>query len=154
MGGFARRALAPAATAALVFAALAACGADEPQPPRGCTEPADIARALQAAPRAVSLPGGSRISACVHRARSDGDLQRVGSVLTQVADALAARATAEGAALQLGYLIGAARRGARDTAGIHVELVRRLEQAAPPSSARAPARRAYRAGLAAGRRTG
>ena len=35
-----------------------------------------------------------------------------------------------GANLQLGYLLGAAERGARDTNGIHTDLLRRLSTAA------------------------
>ena len=41
-----------------------------------------------------------------------------------------ARAGDAGAALRLGYLVGAARRGAKRTAGIHAELQRHIERAA------------------------
>jgi hypothetical protein len=53
-------------------------------------------------------------------------------VLTRAADHLPAEARTgdAGAALRLGYLVGAARRGARHTAGIHAELQRHIERAA------------------------
>ena len=60
--------------------------------------------------------------------------------------------------LQLGYLLGAAERGADETEGIHAELIRRLTAAAryspdnrPPSAAFL---RAYREGFDAGQRRG
>jgi hypothetical protein len=95
------------------------------------------------------------LSTCIERARADAEIQTVGSIYTRVADELAARARASnGAALRLGYLIGAARRGARRTSGIHEELVRRLEQTVGLGGP-APARRpSFNRGLAAGARTG
>ena len=70
-----------------------------------------------------------------------------------------ARVDPGGAAnLRLGYLLGAAQRGAASTGGIHVELLRRLAVAARYSR---PARplpavffRTYRRGYRAGRRRG
>jgi hypothetical protein len=145
--------------AALVLAlapATAGCGEDEDALPRSCLAgPAQVSAALRTAPGEVALPGGARLSTCVERARGDADIQAVGAALTGAADDLAARVHAsDGAALQLGYLVGAARRGARDTAGIHEELVRRLEQAAGVDGAPARRRAAYRRGLAAGQRHG
>ena len=58
------------------------------------------------------------------------------------------------AAVQLGYLVGASRRGAKHTSGIHDELVRRLEQAVGVGGAPAARRAAYRRGLVAGERRG
>ena len=62
------------------------------------------------------------------------------------------------AALQLGFLLGAAERGADDTAGIHSELVRRLEAAAKysPGDRPLPRRleRAYEGGFEAGQVVG
>lgn len=97
------------------------------------------------------LADGASIAGCVERARNDGQLQDVGSALSTVADDLASRA-AHGdaaAATQLGYLVGAARRGAARTNGVAAELVRRLEQAGGEAS---PAPLA--SGLRAGERNG
>jgi hypothetical protein len=92
----------------------------------------------------------------VDRARSDGDLQSVGAVLTQAADQLLRRAVrAPGAALELGYLIGAIERGGQRTNGISAELVRRVEQdGGALERGRAVTISALRQGLAAGRASG
>lgn len=141
---------------ALAAVGIAGCGSDPASPPAACAaRPAAVSAALRAAPGPVRLADGTRLSTCVARSTSDAALQDVGLALTPAADALAADLpTSDTAALRLGYLVGAARRGARHTGGVHVELVRRLEQAAgiggPP-----PARRAaYRRGLAAGEARG
>jgi hypothetical protein len=108
-------------------------GADEPPFDAACTASARaIERALERAPAPVTLASGTRLSDCVSRARSDADLQNAGAVLTRAADDLAARAQRGDAhaALGLGYLVGAARRGAARTSGIHAELRRRMERAA------------------------
>ena len=77
----------------------------------------------------MTLARETRLSECVRLAQADADVQTLGASYTRAADDLARRTSASSqAALQLGYLIGAARRGARHTTGIHVELVRRLEQ--------------------------
>jgi hypothetical protein len=124
--------------ALLALVALAAgtagCGAGDPPPlDAACTESsATIERALARAPQPVTLATGTPLSQCVSRARSDADLQTAGAILTRAADDLADRAQrgdAE-AAVGLGYLVGAARRGAAHTAGIHAELQRRVESAA------------------------
>ncbi len=95
--------------------------------PAACSEgPDSILRALTRAPAAVRLGDGTRLSECVERAFSNGEVQELGFALTPAADRLAARRTT-GAALQLGYLVGAVRRGASQTNGIHSELVRRME---------------------------
>jgi hypothetical protein len=91
----------------------------------------------------------------VERARSDADIQTVGTVLTRTADVLGrAMDRSDEAALQLGYLIGAVRKGARHTNGIHQELVRRVEQAIGLDGPPAPRRAAFDRGLAAGERSG
>jgi len=109
-----------------------ACGADHRPLSDACTQrPETIERALATAPGPVALTDGTRLSECVVRARSDADLQSLGLVVTRAADDLAARARNDArAAIALGYLIGATRRGAAKTNGIHAELVRRVEQAA------------------------
>ena len=144
--------------AALAVIAVDGLGcADRERPlPAACTEGRQaIVVALRVAPGPVVLRGGTRLSTCVERARGDGEIQTVGSIYTRVADELAVRARASnGAALRLGYLIGAARRGARRTSGIHEELVRRLEQTVGLQGP-APLRRpSFNRGLAAGARSG
>lgn len=141
---------------ALVLVALVAagCGAQAPTLAETCLEasPAAVAAALRAAPGHVALSDGTRLSSCVADGRTDGDLQGVGETLTATANRLARRAADDGAAaLQLGYLVGAAERGARGAAGIHFELLRRLEHAVGADNA--PERHVadYRRGLRAGR---
>jgi hypothetical protein len=121
------------ALALFAAAALAACGATSAPLDEACLGSAGaIERALARAPQPVTLPSGTRLSQCVANARSDADLQNAGAVLTRAADHLsaAARAGDTGAALRLGYLVGAALRGARRTAGIHAELQRHIERSA------------------------
>jgi hypothetical protein len=149
-----------AALLALPLAALAAgCGArDVPAPHAACTaSPGAIMQALARAPRPVTLDDGARLSDCVSRSTNDAELQETGRVLTRVADDLALRAQAGDlvAATALGYLVGAARRGAARTAGIHAELQRRVERAAAFLEEGGPrAAAALRRGLRAGRATG
>jgi hypothetical protein len=136
--------------------AVLGCGNDDRPMPQSCVQGAGpITNALGRAPRPVRLVDGTPLSTCVERARSNGDLQNLGAVLTEVADALAVRAPkSDRAALELGYLVGATRRGAARTSGIHEELVRRLEQAAGPSGVPAARRPAYARGRSAGARAG
>jgi hypothetical protein len=142
----------PALALALVAAALAASGCGDDRPPLStlCTEgEGPIARALRRAPGQVALADGTRLSQCVANARGAGDLQNFGVVVTRVADRLADRAGDDpAAALRLGYLIGAAERGAAHTEGIHAELVRRLQVTARrlPPEAQPPLERGRRAG--------
>ena len=144
------------AAAAAVLAAVipaAGCGKDERPLPAACTRGSHaIAAALKHAPGPVRLAGGTRLSTCIERARSDADLQTVGAVYTQVADSLATEAPRDDrAALQLGYLVGAVRRGASKTAGIHYELERRVEQELNGVDAGSPEfTRGERAGEASG----
>jgi hypothetical protein len=58
------------------------------------------------------------------------------------------------AALQLGYLVGAAEKGAEKTQGVGLELSRRLEQAIGINGPANPRRAAYERGLDAGKRSG
>ena len=135
-------------------ALLAACGAGgEPLDDACLSSPRTIERALTRAPRPVTLATGTRLSECVANARSDSQLQDAGLVLTRAADHLAAAAKAgdASAALRLGYLVGATRRGAARTAGIHAELQRRVERAAAFLDAGGPR---VVAALARGRRAG
>src|SRR5262245_19243054 len=112
-----RRIAALLALAALGATATAGCRAGDPPPPDAqCTvSPGVIERALARAPQPVTLSTGTRLSECVSHAQSDAELQTAGAVLTRAADDLADRAKGGDtqAALGLGYLVGAARRGAK-----------------------------------------
>lgn len=114
--------------------------------PFGCrAHSSAYVRALDAAPGAVRI-NDVRISDCLVKDASPGDVQELGETLLETAIVLAAKEHGE----PLGYLVGAVRRGARGTQGIHDEIVRRLEQEAGPL-ARTPY---YRRGLRAGRTSG
>lgn len=149
---------------ALVLAALlsglAACGCGGPgdSTPVACLEGTKAyLRALERAPGEVRLEGGTPISDCLAENQQAGDLATVGLAMVTAATRLnsEARARPGGAAnVELGYLLGAAKRGAADTEGIHAELIRRLVVAARYSPAGRPLppafRRAYRHGYDAG----
>lgn len=147
-----RRSTRDVTTAFVVLAALApGCGgATQPVPPSCLSGPQDIERALVSAPGPVALPDGTRLSQCVARATSDGDLQNVGLVFTRAADDLALRISEHQSALRLGYLIGATRRGALHTAGVATELARRVEQDARLGGASPDTTSALHSGLTAG----
>lgn len=146
--------LASVLAAAAVVAA--GCGDRQPALPSSCVEGAEpIVAALKTAPGRVALSDGTRLSTCVERAREDADLQNLATLYTRVADELRRRAGArKDAALQLGYLIGAARRGARHTNGIHLELIRRLAQTVGLDGMPPATRASYRRGVAAGTSSG
>ena len=133
---------------------LAGCGSSEPDAlPLACSaEPASIVRALQRAPAAVTLSDGTPLSRCVRiAAQRDGDLQALGVTLTRAADELRPVArTDASAALRLGYLVGAARRGAAQTPGLATQLARRLEQVATLGAGTEAPRRELRRGIGLG----
>jgi hypothetical protein len=145
---------------ALALAALAAgCGSgDNSTTPVACLEGAGAyLRALQGAPEKVELNGRVEISECLVENQPAGELATVGEAMVEVATRLNAQARAEpGAAanLRLGYLLGAAQRGADRNEGIDAELVRRLVAAASysPDNRPLPRRftRTYRDGFDAG----
>lgn len=117
--------------------------------------------ALRAAPRRVELPGGAPISGCLVENQEAGDLAAMGTAMVTAATRLngEARAKPNGSAgLRLGYLIGAAERGASATDGIHANLLRRLIAAARYSPGGRPLsasfQRAYREGFDAGKARG
>lgn len=114
--------------------AAAGCGSPDDSTPVACLEgPAAYEKALAAAPGEVLLAGGTPISDCLVRNQQGGDLATVGEAMVTTATKLNAEARAEpsgDAALRLGYLLGAARRGAEHGEGIHTDLVRRLTVAA------------------------
>lgn len=127
--------LAPSLLATLALAAgLAACGATDDTTPVACLEGAPhYMRALEAAPGRVELRGGVPISECLAENQKAGDLATVGVAMVAAATRLNAEALAEPggqANVELGYLLGAAQRGADQTEGIHTDLIRRLTVAA------------------------
>jgi hypothetical protein len=150
-----------AALSALVTLLCAAigCGSEEAATPAACLEgPGTFAEALRDAPGQVRLAGETPISDCLSENQSGGDLATVGGAMVGVATRLNAEARRDPggeATVQLGYLVGAAARGAEDTQGIHAELVRRLESAALFSPAGKPPPppfdQQYEKGYAAGR---
>jgi hypothetical protein len=139
--------------ALLLAALMMACGSQgDAAVSTACTEgPQAVAAALRGAPGDVALGDGTTISACVEAATSDAELQEVGAALTQAAEELEARAASDPrAALELGYLIGAARRGAPSDAAIQAELIHRLERSGALDGPTGEARRELARGLEAG----
>jgi len=150
------------AIALSALAVLAGCGAASDSTPVTCLEGSGAyLTALEGAPGAVELPDGTPISGCLVENQKAGDLSAVGAALVKAATRLDAEARAEpggGANLRLGYLLGAAQRGAEGTNGIHADLIRRLTAAARYSPDGAPLPpaflRAYRRGFEAGETRG
>jgi hypothetical protein len=139
-------------------AALVGCGCSgRAALPTACSSMTtdDIMRALRAAPARVALADGTPLSRCVSRAVGDVDLQNLGTLMTDAADRLVRQLPgSDTAAVQLGYLIGAAERGAGETPGVQTELASRLAEA-PGFDGGPPARRgALARGREAGRRGG
>lgn len=138
------------------------CGKQDNSTPVACLEGADAyVSALGAAPGEVKLGGEAPISECLAENQQGGDLATVGEALVEATTELNAEARAQpggDAALRLGYLIGAAQRGADSTEGIHSDLLRRLTVAAryaPGQEPLSPAfLAAYREGFDAGRAGG
>lgn len=139
------------------------CGEGEDETPAACLDGAgSYLGALARAPGEVRLTGEVPISECLAENQPGGDLATVGATMVAVATQLNREARAEpggSAAVRLGYLLGAAERGAEETEGIHADLLRRLDAAARyspdgSSPAAAPFQAAYErgreAGLAAG----
>jgi hypothetical protein len=147
-------------TAFLVL--LAGCGSSDDSTPVACLEGAPAyERALKAAPDEVLLEDETLISECLTRNQSGGDLSRVGEAMIETATGLNAEAREDpggDAALQLGYLLGAVKRGTEESEGIHTDLLRRLVVAArfTPGKQPLPAafQREYRTGYAAGQSKG
>jgi hypothetical protein len=155
------RALALVLLACVVLALAAGCGGRDESTPVVCLEgAAAYEKALSNAPGEVLLAGETPISDCLAENQDTGDLSRVGEALVEAATQLnaEARSNPKGkAALELGYLIGAAQRGASETEGIHADLVRRLTVAARYAPGGQPLQqfqRAYEEGFAAGRSGG
>jgi hypothetical protein len=140
---------------------LGACGNQGGSTPVACLGGARAyVTALDDAPGEVRLLGETPISECLAENQSGGDLATVGGSMVEAATKLNAEARTEpgGGAVELGYLLGAAARGAERTEGIHSDLIRRLTVAArysPGGKPLPPAfRTAYRRGFDAGRAGG
>ena len=138
------------------------CGGPSGDTPVACREGSHAyLRALEMAPGEVRLRNETPISDCLARNQAGGDLATVGTAMVTAVTRLNAAGRAHpggNANLRLGYLLGAASRGAESTEGIHAELIRRLLTAAryspdnqplPPAFLRAY-RRGYEAGAARG----
>jgi len=149
----------------LACLALVACGCGggrDDETPVVCLEGAvAYEKALADAPGEVLIGGETPISDCLVRNQSVGDITRVGEALIAAATELNAGARIEPggpANLQLGYLLGAAERGAEESEGIHSDLVRRLTVAARYAPGKEPLSEeflaAYREGFDAGRSGG
>ena len=141
----------------LLLLLVAGCSEQgRPAPSPECSAGADaVATALEAAPGEVRLVDGTRLSDCVRNAYSDADQQTLSIVLTDVAEDLEAEAAEDAdAALRLGYLVGAARRGAPSESSLQFELVQRLERSAGSSRLSPAGERALQEGLRAGEARG
>lgn len=117
--------------------AVAGCGggrSDDSETPVACLEgSAAYVRALANAPGKVLVGDESPIGDCLAENQSGGDLSSVGEAMITAATELNAEAREDPggqATLELGYLVGAAKRGAEETEGIHTDLIRRLVVAA------------------------
>ncbi len=126
-----------------LVALAAGCGSkqDESTPVACLDGHAAYAKALAAAPGKVLLSGEAPISTCLAANQQAGELAQVGEAMVTVATKLNSEARAEPggqANLELGYLLGAAQRGAASSEGIHTDLVRRLTVAARYAPGRQP----------------
>jgi hypothetical protein len=122
------------AIAVSALAILAGCGSTDSSTPVACLEGAGAyLQALEGAPGTVRLRDDTPISSCLTENQAGGDLATVGTAMVAAATKLNAEARAEPggeANVELGYLLGAAQRGADRTDGIHADLIRRLTAAA------------------------
>ena len=156
------RALAAVLISAALAVGLAACGKEDDSTPVACLEGQDLyLAALAKAPGAVELAGDTPISECLAENQSGGDLANVGEAMIETATALNAEAREDpdgDAAVQLGYLLGAVKRGSEESEGIHSDLLRRLvvgARFAPGKQPLPPAfYREFRSGYAAGQSNG
>jgi hypothetical protein len=136
-------------------ALLAGCGNQDVAVAPECLENASaVTKALARAPGEVRLGGRVRISDCFQNAASSADVQNLGAIFIQATGDTAQRvrkAPHSHAAVELGYLVGAVRRGAHTDGGVHYEAGRRVEQELIGVPTRTPE---FRRGLQAGERSG
>jgi hypothetical protein len=146
-----------------LVALAAGCGSQQDKAtPIACLEgAAAYEKALAAAPGKVLLGGETPISDCLAENQQAGELAQVGEAMVAVATKLNSEARAEPggqANLELGYLLGAAQRGAESSEGIHSDLVRRLTVAARYAPGKQPLPQqflsTYREGFDAGHSEG
>jgi hypothetical protein len=134
---------------------MAGCGNEDVVVPVECEQGPDAIReALHDAPGEVRIGGRVKISDCFQQAAPPASVQNLGGSVLAAGQELAERARAapgSDAAVQLGYLLGAVRRGAGTETGVHYEAVRRLEQELNGVKMNSPA---FRRGLQAGRESG
>jgi hypothetical protein len=134
--------------AILAVLVVAGCARDDgdAELPSACrSDAAAFTDALAAAPDPVRVDGVP-ISDCLAKDSSQGEVQLVGEALLGAAQRLGE----ERQAVALGYLVGALRRGAEESGGIHLELVRRVEQEALPLRGAPGFDRGLRAGRSSG----
>jgi hypothetical protein len=149
-------------TCAAALVAAGCGGQNDDSTPVACLEGTDAyLKALRAAPGAVKVSEETPISECLAENQQAGDLATVGEAMVEAATKLNSEARAEPggeANVELGYLLGAAGRGAEKTEGIHADLIRRLTVAArfAPADDPLPGELldAYREGFDAGREGG
>ena len=147
---------------ALVVLLVGGCGEDDEATPVACRDGSDAyVAALGDAPGEVLLSGEVPISECLTENQEGGLLATVGASMIDAATELNEDGRADpggDANFEAGYRVGSAERGAEETSGIHIELIRRLTAAAlySPGGGGLPAAylRAYREGLVAGRERG
>jgi hypothetical protein len=128
------------------------CGNDAHRVPVACFD-GNVPKALATAPGEVRVDG-VRLSDCFTRAANPAEVQQVGGVFIAAAERLGAKARSaphSPAAVQLGYLIGAVRRGTGHTQGIHYETRRRIELELTGVNTRTPE---FVSGEKAGERSG
>ncbi len=108
----------------LVLVALAGCSREKAESlPVACQDATAVEEAMKRAPEPVEVEG-RLLSECFPRDADGANVQQVGTTFNYVAGRLADRRDA----VRLGYLVGAARRGAkRSQSGVYAELLRRLE---------------------------
>jgi hypothetical protein len=146
------------AAAAAALALLAGCGSDNgDEAPSACRADSETyVEVLRAAPGPVRLDG-IPISDCLTPSQGGGELAQIGEQMVVAATRLNAEASRDPdgpAAVQLGYLMGAASKGADS---IHADLIRRLNSAARFSPGEAPPaafNRGFNRGYAAGQESG
>ena len=145
------------AAAVLVAGALLAPGCSQEQSegiPLSCREGSTALReALRDAPGRVTL-GGTPLSECIDDTSGGGELHDVGQAYVYVAARLADAAVEDPdgrAAMQLGYLMGALRRGQFGAQGVGHELGRRLQSELARVDVDSPA---FKRGERAGRERG
>ena len=141
------------AGAALAFGPGCAREEDPPLADACRGGPAAVLTALEAAPGEVRMDD-TPLSECLANAEDGGQLRDVGTGYVNAAQRLADRAERDPdgtAAEQLGYLVGAVRRGSLPDQGLAYELVRRIETEARRADRTSAA---FRRGLRAGGRDG